>query len=216
MSTEPFLYFIGIFALLFFGIIYANYKNNGEVGGPGIKGNKKAKKEPFTSTSSEALKPKNNPTFYRINDRITHRVEHVIDGDTIIVNKSIGKVKVRLDSIDCPESGQYWGETATYGLVKLIGGKKVHLEEHGTDIHGRLLATIYVFDKSKSEWMNVNERMVTLGHAWVMRRYYKHLTRERQNKLNTLERWAKSKNVGLWRTENPVPPWQWRNQQDIA
>ena len=57
---------------------------------------------------------------------------------------------------------------------------------------------------------NVNERMVTLGHAWVMRMYYDHLPKSRQQKLNQLERWAKSKRVGLWKTDNPIPPWQWR------
>jgi endonuclease YncB( thermonuclease family) len=30
--------------------------------------------------------------------------------------------------------------------------------------------------------------------------------------LNQLERWAKSKRVGLWKTDNPIPPWKWRKQ----
>ncbi len=99
---------------------------------------------------------------------------------------------------------------AKYGLIKLIGGKKIHIEEHGTDIHDRTLGTIYVQLKNRNEWQNVNERMVTLGHAWVMRMYYGHLSKERQNKLNQLERWAKSKQVGLWKSSNPISPWKWR------
>ncbi|PCI06627.1 MAG: hypothetical protein COB77_06505, partial [Gammaproteobacteria bacterium] len=58
---------------------------------------------------------------------------------------------------------------------------------------------------------NVNERMVTLGHAWVMRRYYGHLSNKRKNQLNRLERWAKLKKVGLWKQLNPIPPWKWRH-----
>ncbi len=138
------------------------------------------------------------------------KVVHVIDGDTVIVSKGWRQIAIRLDSIDCPEDGQNWGNIAGYGLVKLVGGRKVQIEEHGTDTHGRTLATLYVWHADKKVWVNVNERMVTLGHAWVMRRFYDHLPRDRQEKLNRLERWARSKNVGLWRTQNPTPPWLWR------
>lgn len=48
----------------------------------------------------------------------------IIDGDTVIVAKGWSQIKIRLDSIDCPEDGQYWGDTAKYGLIKLIGGRK--------------------------------------------------------------------------------------------
>jgi endonuclease YncB( thermonuclease family) len=138
------------------------------------------------------------------------KVKWVIDGDTVIVIQGWSEIVIRLDSIDCPEDGQDWGDTAKYGLIKLIGRCNVRLEEHGPDDYGRTLATIYVWHKHKSEWLNVNERMVTLGHAWVMRKFYDHLPQDRQEKLNRLERWAKSKKVGLWRDPNPIPPWQWR------
>jgi len=98
----------------------------------------------------------------------------------------------------------------TAGLIKLIGGRRIRIEDHGTDCYGRTLATLYVPGKTAGTWLNVNERMVVLGHAWVMRRYYGHLARERQARLNRAERWARSKHMGLWRQENPVPPWKWR------
>lgn len=139
------------------------------------------------------------------------RVLNIIDGDTVIVSKGRNKIIIRLDSIDCPEDGQHWGDIAKYGLIKLIGGQKVCLEEHGVDAYGRTLATIYVWQGHKTEWLNVNERMVTLGHAWVMYRFYDHLPKDRQDKLNRLEAWARSKSIGLWKASNPVPPWIWRN-----
>jgi len=138
------------------------------------------------------------------------RVKRVLDGDTVIIEKYNRKIRIRLDAIDCPESNQPWGNKATYGLIKLIGGKSIRLEEHGMDCYGRILGTIHVYNKDKSEWMNVNERMVVLGHAWVMRRFYKHLPRHRQAKLNSLEKWAKSKKIGLWKSANPIAPWEWR------
>lgn len=140
------------------------------------------------------------------------KVIHVVDGDSLIVAKGRNLTMIRLDSIDCPEGGQDWGDIATYGLIKLVGGRRVVLEEHGLDDYGRALATIYVPHLDREEWLNVNERMVTLGHAWVMRRYYDHLPQDRQAKLNRLEAWARSKKVGLWGTENPIPPWVWRRK----
>lgn len=102
-----------------------------------------------------------------------------------------------MDAIDCPEDGQECGDSATYGLIKLIGGRQVIVEKHTEDCHGRDVATLYVWHEQKQEWLNVNERMVTLGHAWVMRRFYNHLPKGRQTKLNNLERWARSKKIEL-------------------
>jgi endonuclease YncB( thermonuclease family) len=137
------------------------------------------------------------------------KVVRVCDGDTVLVAKGRAEIVVRLDSIDCPEAGQEWGDMAKFGLIKLIGGRHVHLEEHGLDDYGRTLATVYVQHHNGEHWTNVNERMVTLGHAWVMRRYYDHLPSDRRD--NRIESWARTKKVGLWRSPNPIPPWQWRS-----
>lgn len=139
------------------------------------------------------------------------KVIQILDGDSIVVARSWISTEVRLDSIDCPEGDQPWGDTAKYGLIKLVGGKTVRLEVHGTDPHGRTLATVLVQDKGSSEWTNINERMVVLGHAWVMRKHFDHLPKDRQAALLRLESWAKSKKVGLWKSSSPTPPWKWRN-----
>ncbi len=43
------------------------------------------------------------------------KVKHVIDGDTVLVDSDFSQVKIRLDSIDCPERGQEWGDISTRG-----------------------------------------------------------------------------------------------------
>jgi len=138
------------------------------------------------------------------------KVQHIIDGDTIIVSKDWNEIRIRLSAIDCPEDGQPWGNIAKAGLIKLIGGHYVYIEANGIDEYGRTLATIYLEDYQGSKRINVNERMVMLGHAWVMRQYYGHLSKSRRDQLDKLESWARSKRVGLWKTSNPIPPWQWR------
>ncbi len=139
------------------------------------------------------------------------KVQKVIDGDTIVILKNNKMLKVRLDSIDCPEDGQEWGDIAKYGLIKLIGGKEIKIKEYGIDQYERILATVFV--KQNGIWLNVNERMVALGHAWVMRGFYQHLPPKRKYALNRIEQWARSKKVGLWSKTNPIPPWEWRKKK---
>ena len=50
-----------------------------------------------------------------------------------------------------------------------------------------------IYFRNGEDLVNVNERMVMLGNAWVMRRFYGHLPKDRQLKLNQLELWAKKK-----------------------
>lgn len=139
------------------------------------------------------------------------RVLQIVDGDTVVIMIGRDENLVRLDSIDCPEGMQPWGEEALIGLKSLIGGRLVGVEQHGQDPYGRTLATVYAWHDTKDEMINVNEYMVMLGHAWVMRLYYDHLPAERQQNLVRLEKWARSKRIGLWSEPNPMPPWKWRN-----
>jgi micrococcal nuclease len=140
------------------------------------------------------------------------KVIHIKDGDTVTVDMDRSEIVIRLDSIDCPEDGQHWGDIAKYGLIKLIGGKMVHLEIHGRDGYGRTLATIYVRHASGEVWINVNEWMVMHGHAWVMRKFFDHLPEDRKYRLNHREALARSRKTGLWSTPNPTPPWDWRKR----
>lgn len=207
MSVEAILMFAIIAIVSIFLLISSKSKKKSDV-------NFSRKKwKPVANTSRGKRKPVDAaPQAKPEKNYQQAKVERVVDGDTVVVSASWRKIKIRLDSVDCPEQGQHWGDTARFGLIKLIGGQRVYLEEHGIDCYERTLATIYVQNGYDSKWINVNERMVTLGHAWVMRRFYDHLPKDRQDQLNRLERWAKSKKVGLWKTPNPVPPWKWRSE----
>ncbi len=138
------------------------------------------------------------------------RVLQIVDGDTVVIMIGREENLVRLDSIDCPEGRQPWGEQASNGLRLLIEGRLVGVEQHGQDPYGRSLATIYAWHDIKNETINVNEYMVMRGHAWVMRHYYDHLPVDRQQRLVRMERWARTKKIGLWNEINPIPPWKWR------
>ena len=142
-------------------------------------------------------------------------VRSVIDGDTVVVQSGWNPETLRLDGIDCPEYDQPWGDTARHGLIKLIGGRTVHFERHGVDAYERTLATLYVWERKESVWLNVNLRMVMLGHAWVSQPLLQHLPATRRKEMLAVSRWARRKRVGLWKHSSPVPPWQWRNGERV-
>ena len=66
---------------------------------------------------------------------VEHRVERIVDGDTVYLKDG---TKVRLLGIDTPERDQPYGTQATRNLNKLIGGK-VFVVEKDTDRYGRLV-----------------------------------------------------------------------------
>ncbi len=160
---------------------------------------------PKTSKTTLDLKP---------GKLVKAKVRWVLDGDSIIVKKEEGEFRIRLYGIDCPEHDQAGGDKAKSALVRLIGGKEVYIECHGEELkrdkYNRVLATIHTMHEL--ELVNVNERMVMLGHAWVMRVFYTELSDSRKHKLNLLEKWAKSNQMGLWKEEDPLAPWVWRNK----
>jgi endonuclease YncB( thermonuclease family) len=170
-------------------------------------------RRPGRDTRSVESRTETLTTLAITSGEVAGEVLWVLDGDTIDVRIDGRTIRVRLDAIDCPEDGQPWGNTAKAGLIKMIGRKPVLLEVHGVDDYGRMLATVFARYGPEGKPTNVNERMVMLGHAWVLRGYCAHLPRERQRQLFRLETWARSKKVGLWRTPDPVPPWKWRREQ---
>lgn len=75
----------------------------------------------------------------------TARVIRVIDGDTIVVlTDEKEQIKIRLEAIDCPESGQDFGTRAKQATSELCFNKSVRIEKFGIDQYGRTLAFVYV------------------------------------------------------------------------
>lgn len=143
------------------------------------------------------------------------KLVHISDGDGFVAMVNRVKTTIRMDSIDAPELNQPYGDTAKQALSAFIEGRSIHLEIHGIDDFGRTLATVYVWNNFDKDWLNVNEQLVLLGHVWVMQKFYDHLPRDRQRRLENFQISAQSKNMGLWNTPDPIPPWKWKNHRRI-
>lgn len=122
----------------------------------------------------------------------------VIDGDTykVLLN---GRVQtVRLQNVDAPELGQYFGKAASDSVATLIQLHMVQLETQGSDLYGRQLVSIHV------NGMSFDSLLIAKGWACFYSSYSHNL------QLSIYEAIAKLKGIGLWRCEHPVPPWIWR------
>jgi micrococcal nuclease len=132
-------------------------------------------------------------------------VLHVVDGDTIHVQRGADLEKVRYIGIDAPEIHHHaiWGaepggrEAAALNR-RLVGGRHVRLEldARARDQYGRLLAYVWVGD------LMVNAELVRLGYAQVMtvRPNVRH-----QALFVKLQREARAAGRGLWAASSPTP-----------
>ncbi len=135
---------------------------------------------------------------------ITGKVVTVIDGNTLEVYTNENETyKILLFGIDSPELGQEYGEKAKRLLEKLILDKNVSVEIQGKDRWGNRLGIILIDGKDP------REQLLEEGLAW---------TAERQpiQEFEEIKEKARQKNRGLWKEQEPTPPWAFRRQQTMT
>jgi endonuclease YncB( thermonuclease family) len=129
----------------------------------------------------------------------------VSDGDTITVkSEKYGVVKIRLYGVDCPEAFQVHGENAKQYTIAKSLHKRVRITPIDIDDYGRTVAVVMVNGE------NLNEKIIAGGNGWVFRKYCHSEFCESWLKIEEL---ARNSRLGLWQHKNPIPPWEWREQE---
>ena len=72
----------------------------------------------------------------------------------------------------------------------------------GTDRHGRTIAEVRLPDGR-----SLNHELVKAGACWWYRKYA-----PSDAELERLETKARKQHRGIWATDEPMPPWDWRKQ----
>ena len=145
-------------------------------------------------------------TIARADDEVNAKVTAVFDGNTIQVScfcEESDVRKVSLVGIDSPELGQAFGVEARKFLEELILGKEVKVQFQGKDRFGNYLGVVKINGKA-----DPRIELLKSGFAWT----------SEKNPSDALERYrleAQEKKRGLWKQENPVPPWTYRRQQSM-
>lgn len=128
-------------------------------------------------------------------------VTSIVDGDTFDMLIDKHRVRIRLNGIDAPERKQDFYTRSRQTLAALCFQKKVTIIQTGHDRYRRVLAEVYV------ENTNLNQAMVACGMAWHFKKYSKDPV------LDSLERRAREKRLGLWSQPAPVAPWTFRERK---
>lgn len=128
----------------------------------------------------------------------------VVDGDTL----DIKGVRVRLEGIDAPETGQTcgrkwvgtWscGAAATHVLENLVRDRDVACDSMGTDKYGRMLAICH------AGALELNAEMVRQGYAWAFLKY--------SARYVDAEAEARTARAGVWQGDAD-PPWVFRERR---
>ena len=134
-------------------------------------------------------------------EEFSGKVIGVSDGDTVTVLRDKTPVKIRLNGIDCPETGQPFGSRAKEETSELVFGKSVRVIRRDTDRYGRTVADVYL-----SDGRMLNQELVRSGFSWWYRKYAPN-----DGTLSKLEDEAKAMKRGLWSQPGAVAPWDWRN-----
>jgi endonuclease YncB( thermonuclease family) len=128
-------------------------------------------------------------------------VVDIIDGDSFKLRTKDGLHRVELHGIDAPEPGQPFGNMSTYYLTDLIDGRDVEILQVETNEYGDIIAEVRI------DGLSINQLMLTQGYAWAKRGYFD------DRKWLGMEQLARKSGLGLWRSGDPMPPWDWREAQ---
>ncbi|KAL1307952.1 hypothetical protein HN51_049867 [Arachis hypogaea] len=135
--------------------------------------------------------------------------QQIIDsGYRVIVHQNeevlAKKYRIRLRGIDAPESAMPYGKEAKNELTKIVQGKSLRVLVYGEDRYGRYVGDLYC------NGVFVQEMMLKKGLAWHYSAY------DKRPELETWEKQARAKRVGLWASKNPEKPWEWRKDKREA
>jgi endonuclease YncB( thermonuclease family) len=112
------------------------------------------------------------------------------------------RTRIRLHGIDAPEKNQPYGSESTAALAGMVE-RSVYVLEVDVDRYGRLVGQLY----HSEEGYDINASLVCAGFAWWYERYAPN-----SKILKDCHSEAQQASRGLWRSEEPVPPWEWRRR----
>ncbi|MFH1710969.1 MAG: thermonuclease family protein [Nanoarchaeota archaeon] len=118
-------------------------------------------------------------------ERVISNLTRVIDGDTVVIADG---THIRMLGINTPEKKQpYYQEALDF--LKKYTGKKVEIEERGTDKYDRTLGYVYFDNKM------INSEILNQGLANL----YVYDKDEHYSELQKAEKYARDNNLGLWK-----------------
>ncbi len=138
-------------------------------------------------------------------DTLTGKVVKITDGDTLtVLDANYKQHKIRLAGIDAPERKQAYGLASRKHLASIVAGQQVTIEYQKRDRYGRIVGKVLL------DGIDVCLKQVKTGFAWHYKKYQHEQSLEDQRLYAEVENQARDERLGLWRENNPIPPWEYR------
>ncbi len=138
-------------------------------------------------------------------DSLTGKVIKITDGDTLyVLDGNYEQHKIRLAGIDAPERKQAYGLASRKHLASIVAGKQVTVEYQKRDRYGRIVGKVLL------DGVDACLGQVKAGFAWHYKKYQHEQSPEDRQLYADAEIRARNERLGLWRENNPNPPWEHR------
>ncbi len=138
-------------------------------------------------------------------DTLTGKVVKITDGDTVyVLDANYKEHKIRLAGIDAPERQQAYGLASRKYLVSIVAGQQVTIEYQKWDRYGRIVGKVLL------DGIDACLEQVKAGFAWHYKKYQREQSTNDQRLYTNAENKARDERLGLWRENNPIPPWEYR------
>lgn len=136
------------------------------------------------------------------------RVVGIADGDTLtLLDATKNQHKIRLAGIDSPEKGQAFGQACKKSLSDLAYDRVATVESSKLDRYGRVIGKVLV------DGQDVNLEQIHRGCGWHYKKYQNQQSLDDRLAYNSAEETARTRKIGLWTDDAPVPPWDWRAER---
>ena len=151
------------------------------------------------------------------------KVIKIADGDTLTILDDSGKKhRIRLAGIDAPEKDQPYGDVSMQSLSKLVTGRIVTIEYKKRDRYKRVVGKVLVDPPGKVfcmaldcvKKMDAGLEQIKAGLAWHYKYYQMEQSLADRSLYPEAEREARIEGIGLWKDNEPIPPWEWRKKNE--
>lgn len=133
------------------------------------------------------------------------KVAYILDADILVLtDEKDMDVLIRLKGVDCPDSGQAFFINAKEMVESYLKNQTVTVNCDSSDFYGRTFGEIIL-----SDGRNLNRELLRFGYAWHYKRYSKDAS------LGELEQSARNAKLGIWKYNDPVPPWVFRRDDTV-
>jgi len=138
-------------------------------------------------------------------DSLTGKVVKITDGDTLyVLDANYQRHKIRLAGIDAPERKQAYGLASRKHLASIVAGQQVTVEYQKRDRYGRIVGKVLL------DGIDACLEQVKAGFSWHYKKYQHEQSPEDRQLYADAEIRAREGRLGLWRENNPNPPWEFQ------